>query len=99
MKMKRALKCIGAVALAASLMMVPSMIPVQASNGPCMEGEFAFANIQLNDTVVFSTNEKNTVDGASYDQASNTLTLTNWNLAWRLGRLPDNLRFRKPYHQ
>ena len=47
MKMKRALKCIGAVALAASLMMVPSMIPVQASNGPCMEGEFAFANIQL----------------------------------------------------
>ena len=45
MKMKRALKCIGAVALAASLMMVPSMIPVQASNGPCMEGEFAFANI------------------------------------------------------
>lgn len=31
MKMKRALKCIGAVALAASLMMVPSMIPVQAS--------------------------------------------------------------------
>lgn len=76
MKMKRALKCIGAVALAASLMMVPSMIPVQASNGPCMEGEFAFANIQLNDTVVFSTNEKNTVDGASYDQASNTLTLT-----------------------
>lgn len=78
MKMKRALKCIGAVALAASLMMVPSMIPVQASNGPCMEGEFAFANIQLNDTVVFSTNEKNTVDGASYDQASNTLTLTNY---------------------
>ena len=59
-------------------MMVPSMIPVQASNGPCMEGEFAFANIQLNDTVVFSTNEKNTVDGASYDQASNTLTLTNY---------------------
>lgn len=44
MKMKRALKCIGAVALAASLMMVPSMIPVQASNGPCMEGEFAFAD-------------------------------------------------------
>mgnify|MGYP000083100254 CR=1 FL=1 len=78
MKMKRALKCIGAVALAVSLMMVPSMIPVQASNGPCMEGEFAFANIQLNDTVVFSTNEKNTVDGASYDQASNTLTLTNY---------------------
>ena len=38
------------------LMMVPSMIPVQASNGPCMEGEFAFANIQLNDTVGFSTN-------------------------------------------
>ena len=78
MKMKRALKCIGAVALAASLMMVPSMIPVQASNGPCMEGEFAFANIQLNDTVVFSNNEKKTVDGASYDQASNTLTLTNY---------------------
>ena len=57
MKMKRALKCIGAVALVASLMMVPSMIPVQASNGPCMEGEFAFANIQLNDMVVFSTND------------------------------------------
>ena len=51
MKMKRALKCIGALALAASLMMVPSMMPVQASNGPCIEGEFAFANIQLNDTV------------------------------------------------
>ena len=45
MKMKRALKCIGALALAASLMMVPSMMPVQASNGPCIEGEFAFANI------------------------------------------------------
>lgn len=78
MKMKRALKCIGALALAASLMMVPSMMPVQASNGPCIEGEFAFANIQLNDTVVFSANEKNTVDGVSYDQASNTLTLTNY---------------------
>ena len=72
MKMKRALKCIGALALAASMM------PVQASNGPCIEGEFAFANIQLNDTVVFSANEKNTVDGVSYDQASNTLTLTNY---------------------
>lgn len=78
MKMKRALKCIGALALAASLMMVPSMMPVQASNGPCIEGEFAFANIQLNDTVVFSANEKNTVDGVSYDQTSNTLTLTNY---------------------
>lgn len=78
MKMKRALKCIGALALAVSLTMVPSMIPVQASNGPCIEGDFAFANIQLNDTVVFSANEKNTVDGVSYDQASNTLTLTNY---------------------
>lgn len=78
MKMKRALKCIGALALAASLMMVPSMMPVQASNGPCIEGEFTFANIQLNDTVVFSANEKNTVDGVSYDQTSNTLTLTNY---------------------
>lgn len=78
MKMKRALKCIGALALAVSLTMVPSMIPVQASNGPCIEGDFAFANIQLNDTVVFSANERNTVDGVSYDQASNTLTLTNY---------------------
>lgn len=78
MKMKRALKCIGALALAVSLTMVPSMMPVQASNGPCIEGDFAFANIQLNDTVVFSANEQNAVDGVSYDQASNTLTLTNY---------------------
>ncbi len=78
MKMKRALKCIGALALAVSLTMFPSMMPVQASNGPCIEGDFAFANIQLNDTVVFSANEQNAVDGVSYDQASNTLTLTNY---------------------
>ncbi len=32
----------------------------------------------MNDTVVFSTNEQNAVDGVSYDQASNTLTLTNY---------------------
>ena len=59
------------------LMMVPSMIPVQASNGPCMEG-VCICQYSIDDTVVFSTNEKNTVDGASYDQASNTLTLTNY---------------------
>ena len=54
----------------------------EAANGPCDEGDWAYAyiavgNSETNDNI-FSSQGSNAIDGVSYDKASNTLTLDGY---------------------
>ena len=68
------------------------LVPAKGENGPCDTGDWAFAYISVGNDgdssnpqgeykTIYSANSKDisTVEGISYDRASNTLTIENYN--------------------
>lgn len=68
------------MALAAAV--VFTVPKAEAANGPCDEGDWAYAYIAVGNSEtkdnIFSSQGSNAIDGVSYDKASNTLTLNQY---------------------
>lgn len=91
-KLKKFL-CLSAAAMLAFLMCAACLlVPAKGENGPCDTGDWAFAYISVGNDgdssnpqgeykTIYSVNSKDisTVEGISYDRASNTLTIENYN--------------------
>lgn len=91
-KLKKFL-CLSAAAMLAFLMCAACLlVPAKGENGPCDTGDWAFAYISVGNDgdssnpqgeykTIYSANSKDisTVEGISYDRASNTLTIENYN--------------------
>lgn len=91
-KLKKFL-CLSAAAMLAFLMCAACLlVPAKGENGPCDTGDRAFAYISVENDgdssnpqgeykTIYSVNSKDisTVEGISYDRASNTLTIENYN--------------------
>ena len=91
-KLKKFL-CLSAAAMLAFLMCAACLlVPAKGENGPCDMGDWAFAYISVGNDgdssnpqgeykTIYSANSKDisTVEGISYDRASNTLTIENYN--------------------
>lgn len=91
-KLKKFL-CLSAAAMLAFLMCAACLlVPAKGENGPCDTGDWAFAYISVENDgdssnpqgeykTIYSVNSKDisTVEGISYDRASNTLTIENYN--------------------
>ncbi len=91
-KLKKFL-CLSAAAMLAFLMCAACLlVPAKGENGPCDTGDWAFAYISVGNDgdssnpqgeykTIYSASSKDisTVEGISYDRASNTLTIENYN--------------------
>lgn len=91
-KLKKFL-CLSAAAMLAFLMCAACLlVPAKGENGPCDTGDWAFAYISVGNDgdssnpqgeykTIYSVSSKDisTVEGISYDRASNTLTIENYN--------------------
>lgn len=91
-KLKKFL-CLSAAAMLAFLMCAACLlVPAKGENGPCDTGDRAFAYISVENDgdssnpqgeykTIYSASSKDisTVEGISYDRASNTLTIENYN--------------------
>lgn len=91
-KLKKFL-CLSAAAMLAFLMCAACLlVPAKGENGPCDTGDWALAYISVGNDgdssnpqgeykTIYSANSKDisTVEGISYDRASNTLTIENYN--------------------
>lgn len=91
-KLKKFL-CLSAAAMLAFLMCAACLlVPAKGENGPCDTGDWAFAYISVENDgdssnpqgeykTIYSASSKDisTVEGISYDRASNTLTIENYN--------------------
>lgn len=91
-KLKKFL-CLSAAAMLAFLMCAACLlVPAKGENGPCDTGDWAFAYISVGNDgdssnpqgeykTIHSASSKDisTVEGISYDRASNTLTIENYN--------------------
>ena len=91
-KLKKFL-CLSAAAMLAFLMCAACLlVPAKGENGPCDTGDRAFAYISVGNDgdssnpqgeykTIYSASSKDisTVEGISYDRASNTLTIENYN--------------------
>lgn len=91
-KLKKFL-CLSAAAILAFLMCAACLlVPAKGENGPCDTGDWAFAYISVGNDgdssnpqgeykTIYSASSKDisTVEGISYDRASNTLTIENYN--------------------
>lgn len=91
-KLKKFL-CLSAAAMLAFLMCAACLlVPAKGENGPCDTGDWAFASITVGNDgdssnpqgeykTIYSASSKDisTVEGISYDRASNTLTIENYN--------------------
>lgn len=68
--------------MALSAAVVFTVPKAEAANGPCDEGDWAYAYIAVgnseNKDNIFSSQGSNAIDGVSYDKASNTLTLNQY---------------------
>ncbi len=68
--------------MALSAAVVFTVPKAEAANGPCDEGDWAYAYIAVGNSEtkdnIFSSQESNAIDGVSYDKASNTLTLNQY---------------------
>ena len=68
--------------MALSAAVVFTVPKAEAANGPCDEGDWAYAYIAVGNSEtkdnIFSSQESNAIDGVSYDKASNTLTLDGY---------------------
>ena len=68
--------------MALSAAVVFTVPNAEAANGPCDEGDWAYAYIAVGNSEtkdnIFSSQESNAIDGVSYDKASNTLTLDGY---------------------
>ena len=85
--------CLSAAAMLAFLMCAACLlVPAKGENGPCDTGDWAFAYISVGNDgdssnpqgeykTIYSASSKDisTVEGISYDRASNTLTIENYN--------------------
>lgn len=85
--------CLSAAAMLAFLMCAACLlVPAKGENGPCDTGDRAFAYISVENDgdssnpqgeykTIYSVNSKDisTVEGISYDRASNTITIENYN--------------------
>lgn len=91
-KLKKFL-CLSAAAMLAFLMCAACLlVPAKGENGPCDTGDWAFAYISVGNDgdssnpqgeykTIYSASSKDisTVEGISYDRASNTITIENYN--------------------
>ncbi len=91
-KLKKFL-CLSAATMLAFLMCAACLlVPAKGENGPCDTGDWAFAYISVENDgdssnpqgeykTIYSASSKDisTVEGISYDRASNTLTIENYN--------------------
>ena len=91
-KLKKFL-CLSAAAMLAFLMCAACLlVPAKGGNGPCDTGDWAFAYISVGNDgdssnpqgeykTIYSASSKDisTVEGISYDRASNTITIENYN--------------------
>lgn len=91
-KLKKFL-CLSAAAMLAFLMCAACLlVPAKGENGPCDTGDWVFAYISVGNDgdssnpqgeykTIYSASSKDisTVEGISYDRASNTLTIENYN--------------------
>lgn len=68
--------------MALSATVVFTVPKAEAANGPCDEGDWAYAYIAVGNSEtkdnIFSSQGSNAIDGVSYDKASNTLTLNQY---------------------
>lgn len=68
--------------MALSAAVVFTVPKAEAANGPCDEGDWAYAYIAVGNSEtkdnIFSSQGSNAIDGVSYDKASNTLTLNQY---------------------
>lgn len=68
--------------MALSAAVVFTVPRAEAANGPCDEGDWAYAYIAVGNSEtkdnIFSSHGSNAIDGVSYDKASNTLTLNQY---------------------
>lgn len=68
--------------MALSAAVVFTVQKAEAANGPCDEGDWAYAYIAVGNSEtkdnIFSSQGSNAIDGVSYDKASNTLTLNQY---------------------
>lgn len=68
--------------MALSAAVVFTVPKAEAANGPCDEGDWAYAYIVVGNSEtkdnIFSSQGSNAIDGVSYDKASNTLTLNQY---------------------
>lgn len=68
--------------MALSAAVVFTVPKAEAANGPCDEGDWAYAYIAVGNSEtkdnIFSSQGSNAIDGVSYDKASNTLTLNHY---------------------
>lgn len=91
-KLKKFLCLSGAVMLAFLMCAACLLVPAKGENGPCDTGDWAFAYISVGNDgdssnpqgeykTIYSVSSKDisTVEGISYDRASNTLTIENYN--------------------
>ena len=73
-----ALTAVMALSAAAAL----NVSRAEAANGPCDEGDWAYAYIAVGNSEtkdnIYSSQGSNAIDGVSYDKASNTLTLNQY---------------------
>lgn len=84
-KLKKFLCLSGAVMLAFLMCAACLLVPAKGENGPCDTGDWAHAYISVGNNreykTIYAANSKDisTVEGISYDRASNTLTIENYN--------------------
>lgn len=91
-KLKKFLYLSAAAMLAFLMCAACLLVPAKGENGPCDTGDRAFAYISVENDgdssnpqgeykTIYSVNSKDisTVEGISYDRASNTLTIENYN--------------------
>lgn len=68
--------------MALSAAVVFTVPKAEAANGPCDEGDWAYAYIAVGNSEtkdnIFSSQGSNAIDGVSYEKASNTLTLNQY---------------------
>ena len=68
--------------MALSAAVVFTVPKAEAANGPCDEGDWAYAYIAVGNSEtkdnIFSSQGSNAIDGVSYDKVSNTLTLNQY---------------------
>ena len=79
---KKMAALVTAVVLAVSAAVSFAVPQVNAANGPCDTGDWAYAYINVRNgeesNLLFSSEGTNSIDGMSYDRESNTLTLNNY---------------------